>query len=86
MTGFRGRRSIRSSMNNQLAPKLKAYRESVGCTQEDLARLCGIRVELIRYYEAGGRMPSLNHLLIFCKVLGVPPKDLGWGDAPSSTG
>lgn len=55
---------------------LKAYRETKGMTQQDLANQIGVRRETILHLENNRYNPSLEIALKISRVFGVSVEDL----------
>ncbi|MGT2865366.1 helix-turn-helix transcriptional regulator [Streptococcus fryi] len=55
---------------------LKAYRETKGMTQQDLANQIGVRRETILHLENNRYNPSLEMALKISRVFGVSVEDL----------
>jgi len=53
-----------------LAPKLRAYRKSLGLTQRELGSKAGIAQEFISEIEKGKKRPSIEVLEKLCGALG----------------
>src|SRR5437879_6088678 len=51
--------------------RLREVREQQGITQVELARLCGLGVNMINRYENGRIDPSASHLILISEKLGV---------------
>ena len=58
-------------MENTIGTNIKLFREKVGLTQSDLADYCGIKREILSYYEKGKREVSLLHLDKIAEFLNV---------------
>lgn len=56
--------------------KIRAYRETAGLNQTELASLVGISSKTIARYEAGLREPRSSDLLKIAKTLGCTVDDL----------
>ncbi|MCK9421479.1 MAG: helix-turn-helix transcriptional regulator [Bacteroidales bacterium] len=54
---------------------LKAYRQNLGYTQEDLAKYIGVDRSLISHYENGTREITLIHLNKFSDLFGIETDD-----------
>lgn len=54
---------------------LKAYRQKLGYTQEDLAKFIGIDRTLISHYENGTREITLVHMNKFADLFGIEADD-----------
>lgn len=54
-----------------LADRLKAWRESSGLTQTDVARYLGVRPSAVSHWEAGRTPPSTKHLARFVELIGI---------------
>lgn len=50
---------------------LKAIRKKRGYTQEDMAKLCNVRICSYRYWEAGVKYPTLEHRQRLEEVLNI---------------
>ena len=55
-----------------LGERLKAYRESKGVSQTDLATQSGLTQEMISNLERGKHQPRFDTLEKYAKGLGVP--------------
>lgn len=49
-------------MDNIIGNNIKIFREKLGLSQSDVAGYCGIKREVLSYYENGNREVSLLHL------------------------
>ncbi|HZK97881.1 MAG TPA: helix-turn-helix transcriptional regulator [Prolixibacteraceae bacterium] len=49
-------------MSAFIGKNIKLFREKIGVSQEDIADYCGIKREILSYYENGKREVSLLHL------------------------
>jgi transcriptional regulator with XRE-family HTH domain len=58
-------------MKNNIGKNIKIFREKIGVNQEDIANYCGIKREIISYYENGKRDVSLLHLEKIAEYLNV---------------
>ena len=58
-------------MSDSLGPRLKSARESLGKSQEDVARDLAISREMISYWESGARSPSTAYLSRLCDYYGL---------------
>lgn len=58
-------------MNTTLGQKVRAFRESKGLRQHDLAVAIGISQPLISAIEKGRRTPNAAMLTALCKPLGI---------------
>jgi transcriptional regulator with XRE-family HTH domain len=52
-----------------LGRRIKTTRESIGMTQETLARMCGVSRRQVVYWESGQDMPSLPKFRKLCIAL-----------------
>ena len=55
---------------------LRRLRKAAGLTQEQLAELADLSVVYISNVECAKRVPSLDTMLIFCRVLECTPDEL----------
>lgn len=55
-----------------IARHLADIRRERGCSQAELARLCGLSRQEIAYFETGARKPSLRKLLQMARALDLP--------------
>lgn len=58
-------------MTNQIGKNIKLFREKIGVSQEDIANYCGIKREVLSYYENEKREVSLLHLEKISEYLNV---------------
>lgn len=56
-------------LTNTMITKIKEYRNKLGLTQEQLARLVDVRRETIVFLEQGKYMPSLKLAMDVARVL-----------------
>jgi len=49
-------------MTNTIGDNIKTFRDKLGISQEEVADYCGIKREVLSYYENGKREVSLLHL------------------------
>lgn len=49
-------------MPSTIGTNIKAFREKIGISQEEVADYCGIKREILSYYENGKREVCLLHL------------------------
>jgi transcriptional regulator with XRE-family HTH domain len=54
--------------------KVKHTRESMGISQNKLAKLSGIAQSSISYLESGDKKPSIETLTLIAKALDMPPQ------------
>lgn len=54
-----------------LSDNIRAYREQMGCTQEELCELTGVSRQSLHKHESGKIKPSSETLAIYARVLGV---------------
>ena len=59
-----------------LAERIKKIRHQRNLTQEQLAELADLSVVYISNVECAKRVPSLDTMLIFCRVLECTPDEL----------
>lgn len=52
-----------------LAETIRLAREEKGLTQENLAELLDVSTTHVRHLESGHRRPSIEKLLLLCKIL-----------------
>lgn len=52
-----------------LAETIRLAREEKGMTQENLAELLDVSTTHVRHLESGHRRPSIEKLLLLCKIL-----------------
>lgn len=64
-----------------LGQNIKALREKMGLTQNDLADYVGVRREVISYYENGSRDIPLENLNKIADLFGIELADLMTDDA-----
>lgn len=62
----------------KVVTNLKAYRETAGLTQKELADKVGVRRETIVHLEGNKYNPSLELALQIAKVFAVPVEALFW--------
>ena len=55
----------------QIAEKLQELRKEKGLSQEGLALELGISRQTVSKWEAGGAVPSIENLIMLCRVFGV---------------
>ncbi len=53
--------------------RVRRKRKEMGITQAKLAELCEVSVPFIGHIERGSRSPSVESLLVICRVLKVTP-------------
>jgi transcriptional regulator with XRE-family HTH domain len=53
--------------------RVRRKRKEMGITQARLAELCEVSVPFIGHIERGSRSPSVESLLVICRVLEVTP-------------
>ena len=58
-------------MATYIGKNIKLFREKIGVSQEDIAVYCGIKREILSYYENGKREVSLLHLEKISEFLNV---------------
>ncbi len=63
-------------MDNQFGIKLKKARQSVGVTQDKLARMLVVSKSIISKWENGKIYPQVRWVYEIADKLGVNPKDL----------
>jgi putative transcriptional regulator len=63
-----------------LHTRMKEYRAKLGMSQEDLAKMVGVRRETIGHLENGKYNPSLKLAYDIAKVLQAPIEVLFWFD------
>lgn len=63
-------------MDNNFGQWLQRKRESLGFSQIELAKLCGIDRSLINRYENNHCEPSIHNVKKLAKALGMKPRDL----------
>lgn len=69
--------------NSPLPQRIRAAREELGITQQELGRLCGFGVNQISRYETGTREPSAIGLGKIATALGISMEYLiGLSDEP----
>ena len=59
-----------------LGQRIKEYRESMGMSQNELAKKSGLAQSSLSYLESGEKSPSVETLECICKGLGIPLSDL----------
>jgi len=59
-----------------LAATLKAFRESLDLTQQELADKTGLKPAAISHFETGLRTPSIPNIIRLCRALNVSPNRL----------
>ncbi len=57
---------------DSLGTKIRARREEMGLTQQELAEKLELAVMTIQFIEQGRRYPSLPLLFYICKALKIP--------------
>lgn len=57
--------------NTTMGQRIRAYRQSAGMTQKELAEKCGITESAIRNYELGNRIPDWDTLSLIAEQLRV---------------
>jgi len=70
---------------NTIGSNLKAFREAMSLSQEDVAKYLDIQRELISYYENGSRQAPLDILEKLASLFGVELYDLMQEGHTSST-
>lgn len=60
----------------EIGRRLKAARTRAGKSQADLAKHLGITQTAVSYWEAGRRLPGVDHLMQIATFLGTPLTDL----------
>lgn len=66
-------------VRHEFGQRLKAARQAIGMTQQEIAQRLGLTRNGYQFYELGKRDPSLPKLMQLCKVLNVSPNELlGW--------
>ena len=58
-------------MSAFIGKNIKLFREKSGVSQEDIANYCGIKREILSYYENGKREVSLLHLDKIAEFLNI---------------
>ena len=58
-------------METYIGKNIKLFREKSGVSQEDIADYCGIKREILSYYENGKREVSLLHLDKIAEFLNI---------------
>ena len=58
-------------MSAQIGNNIKIFREKSGLSQEEIADYCGIKREILSYYENGKREVSLLHLEKISEFLNI---------------
>ena len=64
-----------------MSTALKAARERIGKTQEQVASEASVAVRLYQYYEAGQKTPSVTTALRIARSLGTKAEAL-FGESP----
>ena len=64
-----------------MSTALKAARERIGKTQEQVASEASVAVRLYQYYEAGQKTPSVTTALRIARSLGTTAEAL-FGESP----
>jgi transcriptional regulator with XRE-family HTH domain len=64
------------TLDKDLSEYLRAHRDRVGLTQQQLARMIGVSQETIQQYEQGRAIPSPRNLVALAAVLRLPPDEL----------
>ena len=85
------RRSARPPLEEDVGPRLRAYREQRGLSLRELARRLGVSPSAISQIETGKSRPSVSTLYSIVSELGVPGKKtifsatshLSWGSVAS---
>ena len=65
-----------SNIKKKFGQNLRAIREFMGFSQEDLAYAAGIDRSYVGKMERGEANPSIEKLYLLAKTLGCSPKDL----------
>jgi len=68
-----------SSIEDGIAGRLKAARESKGLSQTELHKLTGLSRMVISKYESGQNKPGTRELRVLCDALHVSPSHLIYG-------
>lgn len=58
-------------MPSTIGTNIKAFREKIGLSQEEVADYCGMKREILSYYENGKREVSLLHLEKIAEFLNI---------------
>jgi transcriptional regulator with XRE-family HTH domain len=70
----------------QMAMRLRALREDLEMSVEEVASKCGITSEELQNYESGEFDIPMNFLCNAAAVLGVEPLELFTGETPNMSG
>lgn len=54
-----------------LSERIRAWRESNGLSQSQLARRIGVQPSTVSYWESGTNLPSAKHLEMLAAALGI---------------
>lgn len=63
-------------MNNIFGDNLKAFRESNGLSQEELAKILGTSKQVISRYETNQRSPKIDTVAEYARRLNISISDL----------
>ncbi|MFZ5973884.1 MAG: helix-turn-helix domain-containing protein [Bacillota bacterium] len=66
----------------EIGQRLRALREIIGLSEEQMAAQCGLDVKALQEYERGERDFSFSFLYSAANILGVDVVDLMSGDSP----
>jgi len=70
------KKQMGEAIKNQLSKNIKLYRETIGCSQEELAEMAGISPPFLGAVERGEKWPSPETLAGIALGLKVNPYDL----------
>lgn len=73
---------VASAAAARIGTQLKAVRQELGLTQDEVAVRAGIDSANVRSYESGRAMPSVHTLMRLAWALDVPPGELLEGLTP----
>jgi transcriptional regulator with XRE-family HTH domain len=65
-----------SAMRRVVGRNIKNYRESLGVSQEKLARAVGLSVSAVSKWEQGQTIPSSEYVLALCTIFECSVRDL----------
>jgi transcriptional regulator with XRE-family HTH domain len=65
-----------SAWRRTVGQNIKEYRESLGVSQEKLARALGLSVSAISKWEQGQNSPSPAYVLALSKIFECSPRDI----------
>lgn len=71
---------MQKKLQKEMGVRIKKERQYRGLKQEDCARLLGLSGSYLGLVERGERMLSLEKVIRFCQVFGMPADYLLFGD------